>query len=330
MNPFLRADGRVRVGWRVLLGILVAIAANMVAASLAAPGPGAGAVRFDLVYRPLAMLLLIGGFSLLEIFADQVEESPLAAQGLGGRHWGRDFALGLAIGAGLIAISIAVMAALGRVSFRLVWSGRALADLLAVLVVLATAALTEELMFRGYPFQRLVEAVGAAPAILLLSLLFGFAHARNPHVSRLAILNTLLVGVLLAVAYLRSRALWLPWGIHLAWNATLGVAFGLPVSGLREFAVVVKGTALGPAWLTGGAYGLEGSLLATVVIALGFVPVVAWFQVPARDLERTSGQPTTGGQATRQMEGGDSTSPDVGHPILGGSARDEGEHTERG
>ena len=68
-------------------------------------------------------------------------------------------------------------------------------------------------------------------------------------------------GVLLAAAYLRSRALWLPWGIHLAWNAVLGVGFGLPVSGLTQFAVVVQGTAQGPEWLTGGGYGLEASVV---------------------------------------------------------------------
>ena len=273
MNPFFRPDGRLRAGWRVLLGILVAIAANMLAVTLASSVRMGGQFGFDLVYRPLAMALLIAGFSLLEVFADQTEENPLAAQGLRRWHWGRDFLLGLAIGAGLIALSVAVMAVLGHVSFQLAWSRHALGQLAAVLFMLAAAAMTEELMFRGYPFQRLVEALGAVPAILVLSFLFGYAHSRNPHVSLLAILNTLLVGILLAVAYLRTRALWLPWGIHLAWNATLGVAFGLPVSGL-DFSVVVKGTALGPAWLTGGDYGLEGSLLATVVILIGFVPVV--------------------------------------------------------
>jgi membrane protease YdiL (CAAX protease family) len=311
VNPFFLADGRLRVGWRVLLGILLAIAANVLAASLAA-FRRSGELGFDLIYRPLAMVLLIGGFSLLEIFADQTEGSPLAAQGLRRRCWGRDFLLGLAIGAGLIAISVAAMAVLGHVSFQLIWDHQVPGNLLAVLYMLATAAMTEELMFRGYPFQRLVEALGAVPAILVLSALFGYAHARNPHVSRLALLNTLLVGILLAVAYLRTRALWLPWGIHLAWNAALGVAFGLPVSGL-DFSVLVKGTALGPTWLTGGDYGLEGSLLASVVILIGFVPVLKLAKIPPE---------------LSQADALDAISPDgisseTEHPTLEGPVRPE-------
>jgi membrane protease YdiL (CAAX protease family) len=312
VNVLFRTDGILRAGWRVLLGILVAIVANMLAASLAA-GQRRGELSFDLVYRPLAMVLLIAGFSLLERFADQVNGSPLAAQGLGRPHWGRDFIAGVAIGAALIGIGVAAMAALGQVSFQTAWSSRSVGPLVAVLWVLITAAMTEELMFRGYPFQRLVEGLGAVPAIMVLSILFGLAHWTNPHVSDLAVLNTILVGVLLAVAYLRTRALWLPWGIHLAWNATLGVAFGLPVSGL-SFAVMVKGTALGPVWLTGGDYGLEGSFVATAVILLGFIPVVKFFHPPLR--------------SAPQIERGDGISASTGHPTFEGSVRHEGEPTQ--
>jgi membrane protease YdiL (CAAX protease family) len=297
----------------VLLGILVAIAANMLAATLASAAGMRRELGFDLVYRPLAMVLLIGGFSLLEVFTDQTEESPIAAQGLRHPHWGRDFLLGLAIGAGLIALSVAVLAVAGQVSFQLTWSPQAFGQLLAVVIMLAAAAMTEELMFRGYPFQRLVEALGAVPAILVLSALFGYAHSRNPHVSGLAILNTLLVGILLAVAYLRTRALWLPWGIHLAWNAALGVAFGLPVSGL-DFSVVVKGTALGPIWLTGGDYGLEGSLLASVVILIGFVPVLKLAKLP----------PELSQPKAPEGISPDGISSETEHPTLEGPVRPDG------
>jgi len=90
----------------------------------------------------------------------------------------------------------------------------------------------------------------------------------------LSLFNTIFVGVLLAIAYLRVRNLWLPWGIHFAWNTTLGVIFGLPVSGLNEFSVLVHGKAAGPVWLTGGAYGIEGGLAGTLGILAGFVPLL--------------------------------------------------------
>ena len=85
----------------------------------------------------------------------------------------------------------------------------------------------------------LVEAIGAGGAILVFSVLFGLVHLLNPGANHWGLLNTVLIGVVLSVAYLRTRALWLPWGIHFAWNATLGLLFGLPVSGIRLFNVVV-------------------------------------------------------------------------------------------
>ena len=72
--------------------------------------------------------------------------------------------------------------------------------------------------------------------------------------------------MLLAVAYLRTRTLWLPFGIHFGWNFALGFVFGLPVSGMSTFSVIVHGSIRGPAWLTGGAYGLENSGAAAILL----------------------------------------------------------------
>ena len=106
------------------------------------------------------------------------------------------------------------------------------------MLLLLSGALLEEAMFRGYPFQRLVEAVGPVWAVVALSALFGAAHLGNPNASGVlswAFLNTIAIGVLLALAYLRTRTLWLPFGIHFGWNFALGFVFGLPVSGMNTF-----------------------------------------------------------------------------------------------
>jgi hypothetical protein len=182
------------------------------------------------------------------------------------------------------------------------------------LFILATAAMGEELMFRGYPFQRLLEATGPVIAVVIMSFLFAIAHGGNPHASRLAMVNTFAIGTLLCIAYLRTRALWMPWGIHFAWNAVLGLVFGLPVSGLTDFAVVVKARASGPRWITGGAYGIEGSVVGTIVIVLGFIPVVlltrgrtsAGQQLPPEHSYPVSAPPGDTGQANVQ--------PDVAQP----------------
>jgi membrane protease YdiL (CAAX protease family) len=86
----------------------------------------------------------------------------------------------------------------------------------------------------------------------------------------------MLAGWLLAWAYLRTRALWVGWGFHFAWNASMGPLFGLPVSGITSFSPVLSTYTRGPVWLTGGGYGPEGSAVAIgVLLLLLFVMAVA-------------------------------------------------------
>jgi len=136
------------------------------------------------------------------------------------------------------------------------------------------AALAEEALFRGYPLQTLTRAHLAWLAILLTSVPFAAVHLKNPNVVKgFTFINTALAGVWLAVAYLRTRSLWLPVGVHWAWNWALGSFFGLPVSGITTIAPnpLLHGTDLGPAWLTGGSYGIEGGLACTIALTVSTI-----------------------------------------------------------
>jgi membrane protease YdiL (CAAX protease family) len=268
-------DGRLRAVWRFLLGVLAAFLANFLAVGIAESVAHDRLRLLDAIYRPTTLLFLLAGFALLLISADQVHEGLLRAMGLGAvRGWVRQAALGVAIGAGLVAIAVAWIAIAGDLHVNIALSSHTLVLMAVELFILVTGAMAEELMFRGYPFHRLLEIAPAPVAVVIMSVLFAVAHAGNPHASRMAMVNTFAIAVLLSVAYLRTRALWLPWGIHFAWNTALGMVFGLPVSGLTDFAVIVRTRAVGPRWVTGGAYGIEGSVVGTVVILLGFVPLV--------------------------------------------------------
>lgn len=275
MSLFYNPNGRVRVGWRFLMGVIVVLLANGIAIEIALALAGRHDRGVDAIYRPLTMILLLAGFSFLLVTADQIEAEPLTAMGLGfDEFWLRDALLGMLIGGGMIGLAVVAMLADSvalRFDLKMTVRTAELAGL--ELFILATGAMAEELMFRGYPFQRLIDATGPVRAVILLSVLFGAVHLQNPHSSRWAFLNTIAVGVLFAVAYLKTRALWLPWGIHFGWNTALGLIFGLPVSGLTDFSVVVRTTARGPLWLTGGAYGLEASALGTLIILLGLILV---------------------------------------------------------
>jgi len=129
----------------------------------------------------------------------------------------------------------------------------------------------EELLFRGYAFQLLIRSLGPFATILPTSLLFGLMHSTNPGVSILGIINTVAFGILFGYAVWRTGALWLSIGLHFGWN----VALPLLGSNLSGFTMGVTGYTLqwnvGVFW-SGGDYGVEGSLLTTVVVvALFFV-----------------------------------------------------------
>ena len=152
---------------------------------------------------------------------------------------------------------------------------------------LLVAALAEEIAFRGYPFRRLIDVMGPAGATVVLSLLFGLAHALNPDATWISVLVTMLAGVLFSVAWLRTHGLWLPWGMHFAWNASMGILLGLPVSGLNSFSTVVITRAVGRHWLTGGAYGPEAAFFTVPVLLISIVILVLLTRQYAWDYTRS-------------------------------------------
>lgn len=237
----------------------------------------------DATYRWGASAVLLVGFIIFTRVLDRWDGDTWEYIGLPRREFGWSQLLaGFAISAVLITIAVASIGVVGGLSLGFNFSGRAVSHELLVVVLLAGGALLEELAFRGYPFQRLVEAIRPIGAIVVLSIFFGAVHLGNPNAGGIlswGFFNTILVGVLFAYAYLRTRTLWLPIGMHFGWNFFLGVIYGLPVSGLRDFSVVVRSTARGSTLLTGGAYGIEASLTGTVVLLLGFL-LVAWAPKP--------------------------------------------------
>jgi membrane protease YdiL (CAAX protease family) len=283
---FTDGAGRLQPIWAFALSALLSCAAFLVAGYIAAALAGDHVLRFETIFRPLLVVLLLGIFSWLLTVGNHVEEHRIAAQGLPlSAGWAQHFGTGCAIGFLLVIVAVIPVAIWGNLSFRVALNSHSVSRVVAVAGVLISGALAEELMFRGYPFQRLVEGIGATGSIVVFSVLFGVVHLSNPGATLWGLINTVAIGILLAVTYLRTGALWLPWGIHFAWNATLGLALGLPVSGLRLFNVAAHATAQGPNWLTGGSYGIEASAPGAIAICVGFV--IIW-KSPFQRLATTS------------------------------------------
>lgn len=146
---------------------------------------------------------------------------------------------------------------------------------LTVLLGLILAALYEELLFRGFGYWALSRVGGHGTAIVGTSVLFGLAHANNTGSHWLAVLNTVLAGVLLAVLRWRSGSLWSAWGVHVGWNATLGLLFGAHTSGFgfagRLLDAEVSAAGARHLILAGGDYGPEGSILLTPMLLIWVV-----------------------------------------------------------
>jgi membrane protease YdiL (CAAX protease family) len=134
--------------------------------------------------------------------------------------------------------------------------------------ILIIAAAFEELIFRGYPLQILMKAIGPWPAMILLSAVFGLLHAGNPNSTYLGVFNTIVAGMMLSLAYLKTRSLWFPYGLHLGWNVGTGMVVGFPLSGLGVTSLWTTHVT-GSAALLGGEYGPEGGALGTAIFLAG-------------------------------------------------------------
>lgn len=154
-------------------------------------------------------------------------------------------------------------------------AGEYVAQVALTLAVLAPAALAEEVVFRGVPLVLLAAAIGRPAAIVITAALFGLAHLTNPGVTPLAVGNVALAGVFLGVAFYAPGGIWTAWGAHLGWNGLLA-ALDAPVSGLPFLIPLLDYDPDGPVWLTGGSFGPEGGLLATLALALAIAVTARW------------------------------------------------------
>ena len=232
---------------------------------------------------PSILLLIFGvlvagtiGLFLTGLFANLLtmrifDRRPLADIGLStGSGAGRNFAIGLLFGGGSAALLLISPLLAGSGHLVRSPTGNFSAGSVAFyLGILVFGAAGEEMIFRGYAFQLLVEKIGPFATILPVGVLFGFAHSWNPNATKLAVLNTMLWGVLFGFAFLRSHDLWLPIGLHYGWNAVLPL-FGVNLSGLTiEVTRYTYRWDLAPIW-SGGAYGPEGGLLTTIFVVVLF------------------------------------------------------------
>ncbi len=187
-----------------------------------------------------------------------------------------DLSRGIAAGALIFSAIVAVAALFGI--YRVMGAGRASGLLPALVGVSLVPAFMEEILYRGILFRWIEEFAGSWTGLVVSSTLFGLAHAFNPGASMLATCFIAIeAGLLLGAAYMLTRSLWMPIGLHAAWNFTQGAVFGVPVSGQPSDGLI-RANLSGPRLLSGGSFGLEASLFAVIIASAAGV-VMLWLAI---------------------------------------------------
>ena len=278
---FISRHGELRSGWRALVFVL--LAAGIAFSLQAALSPLRGKID---ILGPLIFLIstLLASF----IMTRYVNRKPFTAIGLHIqpsmlRDFGNGFAQGLVMTTAVFVIEYSLGYA------RLSWHDHELLDLLGVVsygfVFFSIAALAEEVFFRGYLFQTFIQGMTFLPAMIIMALFFAFAHRLNPNATAFGLINVALAAVWLSIAYMKTRSLWLPFGLHVSWNYSQTVIYSFPTSGI-DFTKFQLGeiTQTGPEWITGGAFGPEGGAIATLMLILS-----TWYILKTKSLSAPEG-----------------------------------------
>ena len=266
--------GSLRNGWWILTFVVLFLASQPVYRVISKAMQQHGFEGPWLSPLPVVFLLLVTYACL------RLRREPLAAVGLRpDLTWAREVLYGAALGIALIVLVTGLIAATGGVRFSLD-PARSLGALAMGAWVFAWVVLLEELLFRGFVFQRLVDGIGAWPALVAMAVLFALAHWGNPGMEGAtlawATIDTALGAILLGLAYLRTRRLALPIGIHFGWNWAQGALLGFDVSGLDQAGWLLPEMLGKPQWLTGGTFGPEASIFAVLVDTAAVVLMWRW------------------------------------------------------
>ncbi|WGK63938.1 CPBP family intramembrane glutamic endopeptidase [Croceiramulus getboli] len=300
-NPEQR---RLKAGWRIFLFLilfwLLAASIFLIKAFLF---PETGRREFMEDYSLLVVVVLAVSATLAVLLSRKLFDKK-SFWSLGLSHRKRalaDLIFGFTLSAAMAGTFFLLLLSLGLIEFNGIDFNSALfpdpgtsfaefikiTSLGAVLLVFLEHVLVgywEELVFRGYVFQNLIEGLGLPLSVVISCILYGLLHAMNPNAGLLSSLIIVLVGFLRIYGYLLTKLLWLSIGMHIGWNFFQGPIFGFAASGHEKATLINLSITTEQDWLSGGAFGPEGSVLIIPILLLALWAMRTY----ARLQERTS------------------------------------------
>jgi membrane protease YdiL (CAAX protease family) len=204
------------------------------------------------------------------LYAKHIEKRPALEISIAG--WARETGAGFLVSFVLVSFIVALLAAFG--CYRIVSLSETPGVAVDLLFKFFMGAFLEELLFRLVLFKLTEELLGSWPALALQALLFGFSHLANENATVFTSFAIAIIGGLLyTAAYMYTRRIWFPLGLHLGWNYFQSGIFGMPNSGSPYDGLLIPQIA-GPAWLTGGTFGIEASYVAILLCCVTGVALV--------------------------------------------------------
>jgi membrane protease YdiL (CAAX protease family) len=258
----------LRAGWSLLaFAVLVtALGASFSAIGRLFPPPQPGDPYALLLQNCFAILSVLIATALMAA----VERRSVWSYGLrGSRQW-RRFATGIVWGFAALTVMLLVMRAGGHFYFGAVDEPAPAAVKFGLLwlAVFFLVGISEEITFRGYLLYTLARGVGFWPAAVLIAILFGAAHSGNSGESFAGVIAAGLFGLFLSFTLKRTGALWWAIGFHWAWDYAESFIYSVPDSGQMVHGHLLSSSFTGPAWITGGTVGPEGSYFIFLLLAI--------------------------------------------------------------
>lgn len=225
----------------------------------------------------LERLLMLVGYLSAAVLVLRWRKLPLSLLGMSLKGRGKDLLAGLGVAVLLYAVGFGTSLLMGTVEIASVqWVPR---DLLGTLLFFLLVAVTEEVMLRGFVLGRMLSAgMNRFVALFLSSALFSAMHLFNPNFALLPFVNILLAGCLLGASFLYTRNLCFPIVLHWFWNWLQGPVLGYEVSGMDSGETLLALRLTGSDLLTGGCFGFEGSLLCTVLLVVGTLAIIGYYE----------------------------------------------------